>query len=82
MDSPEVANQLGRLTAEVQGMKDRVSDFIDVSKKQEARIQSLELSRASAKGTIAGFRWLTAVTFTLATALGADRIVRLLSGHI
>lgn len=76
MNDAQVAHQLGSLASEVRGMKDRLNESLEAFKKQEVRIQSLEISRATAKGHLKGMTWLTTVAFSVASALGAERIAQ------
>lgn len=82
MDNTQVYHQLGSLTAEVKGMRERIDDFIEVAKKQEVRLQSLEISRATVKGHLKGMTWATTVAFSVASLLGAERIAQLMFHNV
>lgn len=78
MDDYALYQRLGEVIGELKGTNRRLDEIAGNISGQGERIQSLEESRATAKGHLNGMRWLVTVAFTIATTLGAERIAILL----
>lgn len=80
MDDYTLYQRLGEVIGELKGTNRRLDEIANAMVSQEKRISSLEESRASAKGSITGMRWLVHTAFVIASALGAEKIVQLTTG--
>lgn len=83
----DVAQKLGELIAEVRNGIRRQDDtnallreHIKADELLATRIASLEITRATARGSLGGVRWLASVGFAIAVALGGERIAQLFMG--
>lgn len=81
MDDVSLYQKLGELTAEVRGVNRRIDEALTALNKQDERLGKLEEDRTYYAGTVKGMRWLVTTAFTIASALGAERIAALIGWH-
>lgn len=83
----DVAQKLGELIAEVRNGNRRQDDMYELLRDHirddevlSARVTSLEITRATARGSVSGMKWLASTAFAIAAALGAERLAQLITG--
>jgi hypothetical protein len=80
MNDAALYQRLGEVIGELKGTNAHLGALADKIEGQEKRLKSLEETRATAKGSLAGMKWLAQTAFIVASALGAERIVQLVTG--